>query len=369
MDGNAIGLVGIIRQRCEIDDAQRSSGDTLLMTGRQFRTLAWCALAVLAIEWFVLGVLGDRVWWTVPLLFGPRWVLAVSWLGCVPWIWFDIRRAALPALVGLAVAVLALMGCRLGVQRANLNAGVPFRVMELNADGRHSRPGDIDAEIRDRKPDLIVIVECDADLAREVAAVHGYQIRTGDGATLCLLTRGEITEWEVRNPMDLWKQGGSGGIVRAIIQTPAGLIKVGVVHLATPRNALDNYFDRSELLRQGPNTLANIALRELESGLARDWIFSGSNLPTVIAGDFNLPVESAIYRRHWGDLRNAFSRAGTGAGYTKYTHFWGTRIDHVLTSEDIGTHASFIGRDVGSDHRPLIADLVLPTVQRTSTAR
>jgi endonuclease/exonuclease/phosphatase (EEP) superfamily protein YafD len=92
-------------------------------------------------------------------------------------------------------------------------------------------------------------------------------------------------------------------------------------------------------------------------------------LPTIVAGDFNLPVESAIYRTHWGDLRNAFSRAGIGTGYTKHTRYWGVRIDHVLASGDIGTHRSFVGRDVGSDHLPLIADLVLPTTQRTNTAR
>jgi endonuclease/exonuclease/phosphatase (EEP) superfamily protein YafD len=82
----------------------------------------------------------------------------------------------------------------------------------------------------------------------------------------------------------------------------------------------------------------------------------------VIAGDFNLPVESAIYRQHWGRFRNAFSETGFGAGFTKHTRLFGVRIDHILSSKDVDPVRSFVGKDVGSDHVPLIADFVRPTV-------
>jgi vancomycin resistance protein VanJ len=82
----------------------------------------------------------------------------------------------------------------------------------------------------------------------------------------------------------------------------------------------------------------------------------------VIAGDFNLPVESAIYRQHWAQYRNAFSQTGIGSGYTKHTRLFGVRIDHVLSSKDVQPIRSFVGKDVGSDHLPLIADLAIPMV-------
>ena len=169
--------------------------------------------------------------------------------------------------------------------------------------------------------------------------------------------------------MDFWKQSGSGAIARATLATPAGVVRVGVVHLETPRDALDNFGDLSTIPTLGPVTRQNTEQRELESRVAREWIFRGEALPTIVAGGFHLPIESAIYRRHWSGLRNAFSRGGLGIGNTKRTRRWGIRIDHILTTDDFVTHHARIGRDVGSDHRPVSAELSLPKAQRTSAAR
>ena len=38
----------------------------------------------------------------------------------------------------------------------------------------------------------------------------------------------------------------------------------------------------------------------------------------ILAGDFNLPVDSAIYREYWSGYRDAFSDAGWGFGYTEW---------------------------------------------------
>ena len=169
---------------------------------------------------------------------------------------------------------------------------------------------------------------------------------------LCLLSKGRILDWSVRDPMDMWKYAGSGAIVRAVVATKVGQVRVGLLQLATPRNALDNYLDLSTIPTLGPITRANIHEREVESAAAREWIMSGPALPTIIAGDFNLPVESAIYRRYWSDFRNAFSHAGFGTGYSKHTRWWGARIDHVLMSGEFDASGSFTGKDVGSDHLP-----------------
>lgn len=343
---------------------------TGIMAERLVRWFAWCCLLELLATWVAIAVLGDRVWWTVMLLFGPRWVLALPWFGVVPWLLVDVRRAALPALAGITVLLFGLLDVHFGLHRASVASGVPFRVLELNADGGGGAKGiaAIEAELRDRKPDLIVVVECGPVMTQALKSLTEYQTRFSDSPGLCLLSSGAITSWQQRGQADLGNQGGAGFIVRAEVSTPAGQVRIGVVHLSTPRHALDSYFELHRLPDQGPNTRVNMAQRDEESGLARRWIQQGPELPTIIAGDFNLTVESAIYRRYWGDFRNAFGRAGFGTGYTKHTRHWGVRIDHILTSADIGTSASFIGREVGSDHSPLIADLVLPP-QRTSTAR
>ena len=60
--------------------------------------------------------------------------------------------------------------------------------------------------------------------------------------------------------------------------------------------------------------------------------------PFLVVGDFNAPVESVIYRRYWGDLRNAFSYAGFGFGSTRLNGWIRVRIDHILASYDLATH-------------------------------
>jgi endonuclease/exonuclease/phosphatase (EEP) superfamily protein YafD len=77
----------------------------------------------------------------------------------------------------------------------------------------------------------------------------------------------------------------------------------------------------------------------------------------LIAGDFNLPPESAIFRASWGGYTDAFPAAGCGYGYTKFTRWWGARIDHVLAGAGWQVRDCTVGPDVGSDHRPVLATL------------
>src|SRR5207302_11334883 len=80
-----------------------------------------------------------------------------------------------------------------------------------------------------------------------------------------------------------------------------------------------------------------------------------SDGPLLIAGDFNLPTDSAIYRRHWSQYANAFSAVGLGFGHTKFTRWAGFRIDRVLAGPGWKFRSCQVGPDVGSDHRPVIA--------------
>ena len=81
----------------------------------------------------------------------------------------------------------------------------------------------------------------------------------------------------------------------------------------------------------------------------------------IVAGDFNMPSDSRIYRACWAKYRNAFSDQGFGYGYTKWTPLrgsrYGLRIDHVLTSDHWHVQRAWIGPDVGSDHLPILADV------------
>lgn len=322
--------------------------------------LAWLSVLGIVAVWGVIAGLGDRVWWALPMLYGPRWIWWVALFGALPAFFAAPRRGWLPVALIALVELFGILDVRLGLHRIGAPAGSIIRVMELNADGNRSDVAAILAEIAKQQPEIMTIAECGESLKAALARLPGHHLHTAMNA-ICLLTRGDIVEWAERDPShDIWQEGGSGAIARAIVSTPAGLVRVGLVHLETPRNALQMYVDKSEILKQGPVTRANMAQRDRESGLAAAWMTQGPELPTIIAGDFNLPIESAIYRKYWGGYRNAFSDVGFGTGHTKHTRLWGARIDHILGNAEVVPVRSYVGSDVGSDHWPLIADLALP---------
>jgi len=84
-----------------------------------------------------------------------------------------------------------------------------------------------------------------------------------------------------------------------------------------------------------------------------------------VAGDFNAPVQSIVCRklmRH--GLTDAFSTAGQGYGYSfghelrLVAHSY-VRLDHILASRHWRVERCWTGGADASDHRPVIADLVL----------
>ena len=153
----------------------------------------------------------------------------------------------------------------------------------------------------------------------------------------------------------LYVFGGSGDLVKYVLRTPAGPLTLINLHLETPRRGLAS-------LRRGRGTArteVNSQVREIGSERARAWLRDVEG-PLVIAGDFNMPVESRVYARHWGDLENAFSTSGLGFGWTRLMVRYQVRIDHVLVTG--GAHAvrAGLGPDLGSDHLPVVTAIRMP---------
>jgi endonuclease/exonuclease/phosphatase (EEP) superfamily protein YafD len=103
---------------------------------------------------------------------------------------------------------------------------------------------------------------------------------------------------------------------------------------------------------------AVVRLRANESAKVSRWI-AGFSGPKIVMGDFNMPIESRIWRRDWADLADSFSAAGCGFGFTKISEkrgwSYGARIDHVLSSPPWLCQTCLVAGDIGSDHLPLIA--------------
>jgi len=85
--------------------------------------------------------------------------------------------------------------------------------------------------------------------------------------------------------------------------------------------------------------------------------------PLVVVGDFNTTMWSPFYKNmvNTGKLRNARSGFGILPTWPTFMPLAYIPIDHFLVSQEIGVLKVHTGSNVGSDHLPLITDLVIGT--------
>lgn len=86
----------------------------------------------------------------------------------------------------------------------------------------------------------------------------------------------------------------------------------------------------------------------------------GDRRPTVLLGDLNARPGAPELRPLLARLRDAWQEAGSGEGYTYPAATPDRRIDYVLVSEGVRVREIRVVATGASDHRPVVADLVLP---------
>lgn len=83
-------------------------------------------------------------------------------------------------------------------------------------------------------------------------------------------------------------------------------------------------------------------------------VIAGSQLPTIVCGDFNDTPTSYAYRTIRGSYGDSFEDKGSGYGYTYKKLYRFLRIDYILRSPGIET-LSYESPEVDwSDHNPII---------------
>lgn len=160
---------------------------------------------------------------------------------------------------------------------------------------------------------------------------------------------------------DTWR---SGGVVRQVYEWQGEQIALYNVHLHSfgalrPwqegwRHALSLSAWRSALAlyRQDFATRAQQA-RELRT------LLEGEALPFIVCGDFNSTPNDWAYAHLSEGLLDAFKVAGKGWGATYPASRPLVRIDFVLASPEWRVRRSYVVKALSSDHRPVIAELVL----------
>ena len=300
----------------------------------------------------LLWVLGDRWSIATALLFGPRWVLLLPVPVLVLAALLTRPGLLLLILTGLGITLGPAMGYRIG-WRSWFRAGPgELRVITYNIDrDRTSSAVQIPRELERLAPDVMVFQECSATVAEGQYWPEGWNVRN-DG-TICL------GQQVPRDP-------GDGPTRRYPLASSAGPAWCGSIGSRPP--AVPSTSPRCiwKLPAKGSRGFAT----EVTS---REWTparWCATSAPTGSAtgsrarapmrssrGDFNMPVESVIYRRYWDDCDNVFSEVGHGFGYTRVLKRFSVRIDHVLTCGGWSAVRAFVGPDLGSDHLPLVVDL------------
>jgi hypothetical protein len=151
-------------------------------------------------------------------------------------------------------------------------------------------------------------------------------------------------------------------LLQTIVHAPDGDLAFCSLQFPTARFGLQRVLDRRTILSQSRKDLlveeTDFRWRVAQQVRRHIEILT---LPVIVAGDFNTPPDSSLYRQVWNGYANAFSNVGLGFGWTQRVSIRGlsfsTRIDHILSGRGLVPRLCQVGPDVGSDHLPLLADI------------
>jgi endonuclease/exonuclease/phosphatase (EEP) superfamily protein YafD len=219
--------------------------------------------------------------------------------------------------------------------------GIPLRVLLLNVHTSSSSFADVRKLIDDVRPDVLGLVEVDQRWLDGVAAsVAGYQGRLekprDDNFGVALYTRMPLTG-------AVEELGGTTPSAVGAIAVGDAPLEIIVVHPIPPVSGAA--FDEQRRVLD--------AVAERVHSLPR---------PVVVIGDFNATPWSGPFRRFARATGLCDSRAGFGiqASFPAASALLRIPIDHMLASCSIGIADRRIERDVGSDHLPVVIDIVVP---------
>lgn len=222
------------------------------------------------------------------------------------------------------------------------SGGTALRVLMLNVHTQSSSFDQVRRLIADENPDVIGLVEVDRRWLDAITpALAGYATRIehprDDNFGVALYARsGQLAGTALRLGSEL-------PTIVADVATDATHLRVLLTHPLPPitRTALAAQLDQ----------LGAIADRVRQS--AR---------PVLVMGDFNATPWSRPFIRLMRRTGLCDSRAGFGiqTSFPADSAVLRIPIDHVLASCSVGVRDRRIGRNIGSDHLPVIVDLVVP---------
>ncbi len=314
-------------------------------------------VGLLLAVWAFVFFGGDRWWPATILLFSPLWILGLP----LPLFLIGLfrRRAGwrrwLLWGVGGAVVLFPLMGLCLPWRSLLDRDERHLTVLTCNLGGGVDRAA-LSTLIREEEPDIACFQESPPDIASLFPRTWSV-VQEGELVVASRFPCETVQVVKREHPATRWPRPICH-VVR--VGRVEANFYVATLHVESPRYGLAAVTDATTLI--APSRRATLVEqtenRRLESRQLSVELAT-ITAPLVIAGDFNMPTCSTIYRASWSAYQNAFSIAGLGLGHTATVTEGGidfsSRIDHVLCSGFWKPTNAWVGPDIGSDHDPLIA--------------
>lgn len=218
--------------------------------------------------------------------------------------------------------------------------GTPVRILLLNVHTASTGYADVRDLITDVDPDIVALVEVNERWLDELApALTGFAARIegpqSDNFGVALYARGTITG-------KIEALGSQLPSLVAEVSIGPAVMNVILTHPLPPisSSAATQLVEQLDVIARRARTVPH----------------------ALVMGDFNATPWSRAFRRLLAGSELCDSRDGHGLQPTFPAGLWPLRIpiDHLLHDCGIGVTGRRVERDVGSDHLPVVIDLLVP---------
>jgi vancomycin resistance protein VanJ len=325
--------------------------------GRSRRVASACGVyAALVLGALLLVRWQGDLWWPATLaLFLPRWVFLLP-APALTLAAFWARRPVLGAAPAATALVVAgpLMGLSGPIEWlwAPAPAGPRYRIMTFNRGNAGLDAVGLIRLIDRERIDLICFQEVGQNPVLDRFLARGWHLNAD---------RTIASRWPMiadRGPSHhadgaYWHWAVHTSRVR--VRAPAGpTLDVCSVHMPTLRHGLRRLWAGDLAGFRG-----HIAWRQEQMSRLIGDVIPAEDVPMLVGGDFNTPADSPLLGSLHRIFQSGFERAGWGYGYTCPTPLPWARIDQVLASPEWTVTRCWVGPTLGSDHRPVIAEVAL----------